>query len=115
MVWVGERTRQLDCGHLEFVRGLNNPIGVKISDKSSVEELATLLDIINPENEAGRVVLIIRMGNDKIREHLPALMAGVTETGRKVVPASFFLGSTRPALHSPIPGRSVLCPHPLST
>lgn len=85
MVWVGERTRQLDCGHLEFVRGLNNPIGVKISDKSSVEELTTLLDIINPENEAGRVVLIIRMGNDKIREHLPALMAGVAESGRKVL------------------------------
>lgn len=55
MLWVGERTRQLDCGHLEFVRGLGNPIGVKISDKCVPEELIELLDIINPDNAAGKV------------------------------------------------------------
>jgi len=85
MLWVGERTRQLDCGHLQFVRGLGNPLGVKISDKCTPDELLTLLDIINPENTPGRVTLVIRMGAGKIREHLPPLVRAVRDAGRNVL------------------------------
>lgn len=85
MLWVGERTRQLDCGHLEFVRGLGNPIGVKISDKCTPGELVELLDIINPENEPGKVTLVVRMGAKKIRQHLPALIEGIKKSGRNVL------------------------------
>lgn len=85
MLWVGERTRQLDCGHLEFVRGLGNPLGVKISDKCTGDELVTLLDTINPENTPGRVTLIIRMGASKVREHLPRLIKAVEDAGKNVL------------------------------
>ena len=85
MLWVGERTRQLDCGHLQFVRGLGNPIGVKISDKCENDELLELLDIVNPDNTPGRVTLIIRMGAGKIRKHLPRLVKAVTEAGKNVL------------------------------
>ena len=85
MLWVGERTRQLDCGHLQFVRGLGNPVGVKVSDKCEDDELIELLDIINPENAPGRVTLIIRMGAGKIREHLPRLVKAVTAAGKHVL------------------------------
>jgi len=85
MVWVGERTRQLDNAHLEFVRGLQNPIGIKISDKSTPEGLLNLLDIINPDNIPGRVTLIIRMGAEKVREYLPALIKAVQKAEKNVV------------------------------
>ena len=85
MLWVGERTRQLDCGHLQFVRGLGNPIGVKISDKCRDAELIELLDIVNPDNAPGRVTLIIRMGAGAIREHLPRLVKAVIAAGKNVL------------------------------
>ena len=79
MLWIGERTRQLDCGHLQYVRGLKNPLGVKISNKCENDELLELLDIINPDNIPGRVTLIIRMGNENIRDHLPRLVKAVED------------------------------------
>jgi 3-deoxy-7-phosphoheptulonate synthase len=85
MLWIGERTRQLDCGHLQFVRGLKNPLGVKISNKCENDELIELLDIINPDNTPGRVTLIIRMGNENIREHLPRLIEAVESAGKNVL------------------------------
>jgi 3-deoxy-7-phosphoheptulonate synthase len=85
MVWIGERTRQLDGAHLEYARGISNPIGVKCGPTMEPDELLTLIDALNPENEAGRLVLIARMGADKIREKLPALARAVTQGGRKVV------------------------------
>ena len=85
MLWIGERTRQLDCGHLQYVRGLKNPLGVKISNKCENDELLELLDIINPDNIPGRVTLIIRMGNENIRDHLPRLVKAVEDAGKNVL------------------------------
>ncbi|CAM9649168.1 unnamed protein product [Chrysoparadoxa australica] len=85
MLWVGERTRQLDAAHLEFVRGIGNPLGVKISDKCQPAELLELLDVINPDNIPGRVTLVTRMSPDKLRVHLPELIRAVQREGRQVL------------------------------
>ena len=85
MLWVGERTRDLDNAHLEFVRGIGNPIGVKISDKCDPAGLIKLLDIVNPLNTPGRVTLITRMGAEKIYTHLPALIRAVQTAGKSVL------------------------------
>lgn len=85
MLWVGERTRQLDHAHIHFVGGLGNPIGVKVSDKCTPEELVTILDKVNPDNIPGRVTIIVRMGADKLREKLPALIRAVQREGRTVL------------------------------
>ena len=85
MLWVGERTRQIDHAHLHFVAGINNPIGVKVSDKATPEELITILNIINPDNIPGRVVIIVRMGAEKLRQKLPELIRAIQREGRSVV------------------------------
>lgn len=85
MLWVGERTRQLDAAHLEFVRGVGNPLGVKISEKCSPDELLKLLDAINPDNVPGRVTLITRMNPTNLRKHLPDLIRCVQREGRQVL------------------------------
>ena len=84
-IWIGERTRQLDGAHIEFARGISNPIGVKVSQKMSGDELIRLIDALNPENEAGRLTLITRMGDKNLLEYLPALLRRVKEEGRNVV------------------------------
>jgi 3-deoxy-7-phosphoheptulonate synthase len=85
MLWVGERTRQIDHAHLHFLSGIGNPIGIKVSDKASPEELLELLEIINPDNIPGRVVVIVRMGAEKLRLKLPALIRAVQREGRTVL------------------------------
>jgi len=85
MLWIGERTRQLDHAHLHFVSGVGNPIGIKVSDKATPEELLTLLDIVNPDNIPGRVTVIVRMGAEKLREKLPILIRAVQREGRIVL------------------------------
>ena len=85
MVWIGERTRQLDGAHLEYAKGLSNPIGVKCGPTMQPDDLLRLMDALHPDNEAGRLVLITRMGADIVREKLPALARAVTQGGRKVV------------------------------
>jgi len=85
MVWVGERTRQLDGAHLEFVRGIGNPIGVKISEKCTPEELLRLIDTMNPQNIPGRITVIVRMGAEKIRKNLPGLIRAVQREGKAVL------------------------------
>jgi len=85
MLWVGERTRQLDCAHTHFVSGVNNPIGVKISDKCTPEELISIIDKINPENIPGRVTIIVRMGAEKLRTNFPTLIRAVQREGRSVL------------------------------
>ncbi|WP_416398682.1 class II 3-deoxy-7-phosphoheptulonate synthase [Allohahella sp. A8] len=85
MVWIGERTRQLDHAHVEFFRGIENPIGVKIGPTITPEELLALIEALNPTNEAGRLTLISRMGADKVRDRLPALVEAVQKSGHKVV------------------------------
>lgn len=84
-LWVGERTRQLDGAHLEFLRGLRNPLGAKIGPTMKPEELLTLIDTLNPENEPGRLTLIVRMGADEIDEMLPPLVRAVRDGDRCVV------------------------------
>ncbi len=85
MIWVGNRTRQPDGAHVEFLRGVHNPLGVKVDEGVDLDELRRLLEILNPENEAGRITLISRMGVDKIEAGLPPLIRAVEREGFKVV------------------------------
>lgn len=85
MLWIGERTRQLDCAHVEFCRGLGNPVGIKVSDKCSPEDLLALIDRINPDNIPGRITIIVRMGADKVREFLPGLIQAVEREKKSVL------------------------------
>jgi 3-deoxy-7-phosphoheptulonate synthase len=85
MIWIGDRTRRADSAHVEFCRGIQNPIGMKCGPSSDPDELIRMIDILNPRNEAGRLTLIARMGSDKVMDHLPALVRRVKQEGRKVV------------------------------
>ncbi|MEU0520249.1 class II 3-deoxy-7-phosphoheptulonate synthase [Streptosporangium sp. NPDC006007] len=84
MVWIGERTRQLDRAHVEFFSRISNPIGVKLGPTTTAEEALALVEKLNPDNEPGRLTFITRMGASKIREHLPALVEKVTADGAQV-------------------------------
>ena len=85
MLWVGERTRQLNGAHIEFLRGVQNPLGIKISSAIKPAELSALIHRLNPSNIAGRVTLISRMGADNTALYLPALAQRVADEGHKVV------------------------------
>lgn len=85
MLWIGDRTRQPDGAHVQFARGIENPIGIKCGPTLEADELIELLDILNPQNEAGRIVLIARFGADKVSAGLPKLVQKVQGEGRKVV------------------------------
>jgi len=85
MLWIGERTRQLDHAHIEFFSGINNPIGVKIGPSMQEDELIKLIDALNPNNIPGRLTLITRMGAEKLAENLPRLLRRVKAEGRHVV------------------------------
>ncbi|MGV6820530.1 MAG: class II 3-deoxy-7-phosphoheptulonate synthase [Parvularcula sp.] len=85
MVWIGDRTRQPDGAHVEFCRGINNPIGIKCGPTLAPDDLIQLLDILNPEDEPGRIVLITRFGAENVGEGLPALVRRVVSEGRTVV------------------------------
>lgn len=85
MVWIGERTRQLDGAHIEYFKGINNPIGIKIGPTVKPDDLMKLCDVLNPNNEAGRLTLISRMGAEKVSENLPELVRAVKREGRNVV------------------------------
>ena len=84
-VWIGERTRQLDHAHIEFFKGIKNPIGVKVGPGMEPDELIRLIDAVNPDNIPGRLTLITRMGADVLPEKLPALVRRVQQEGRKVI------------------------------
>ncbi|WP_010388800.1 class II 3-deoxy-7-phosphoheptulonate synthase [Pseudoalteromonas undina] len=84
-VWIGERTRQLDHAHIEFFKGIKNPIGVKVGPGMEPDELIRLIDALNPDNIPGRLTLITRMGADVLPEKLPALVRKVQQEGRKVI------------------------------
>ncbi|HRE20132.1 MAG TPA: 3-deoxy-7-phosphoheptulonate synthase class II [Rhabdaerophilum sp.] len=85
MLWIGDRTRQPDHAHIEYFRGIKNPIGLKCGPSLTADGLIDLIDRLNPENEAGRLTLICRFGADKVGEHLPGLIRAVQKEGRKVV------------------------------
>lgn len=84
MVWIGERTRQLDGAHVKFFASIRNPIGVKLGPTTTAEEALALVEKLNPDNEPGRLTFITRMGASKIREHLPSLVEKVTANGAQV-------------------------------
>ena len=84
-LWIGDRTRQPDGAHVEFLRGVKNPLGIKCGPTSDPDQLMALLDALNPANEAGRITLISRMGAGKAAAHLPSLIRRVQSEGRKVV------------------------------
>lgn len=84
-LWIGDRTRQLDGGHVEFFRGIENPIGIKVGPSMENDELVKLLDIVNPSKEVGKVTLITRYGAKKIEEKLAGHIQAVKESGHVVV------------------------------
>jgi 3-deoxy-7-phosphoheptulonate synthase len=85
MIWIGDRTRQPEHAHVEYFRGIKNPIGLKCGPSLDPEELIRLIDVLNPANEPGRLTLIARFGADKAEAHLPALVRVVQREGRSVV------------------------------
>lgn len=85
MVWIGDRTRQADGAHIEFLRGVKNPIGIKIGPGYEITNILKLLSILNPENEWGRITLITRFGANKIGEYLPPLIRGIEKEGARVL------------------------------
>ena len=84
MIWIGDRTRQPDGAHVEFCRGVLNPIGLKCGPTTTAEDLKVLMSRLNPENEEGRLTLIARFGAGKVGEHLPRLIKAVKEEGTKL-------------------------------
>ena len=85
MPWIGARTADIDDAHVEYFRGIRNPIGIKLGPAMTRSWLYGLLDTLNPENEEGRIVLIHRFGADKIEQHLPELISAVQNKGSKVL------------------------------
>ncbi len=85
LLWLGDRTRQLDGAHVEFLRGITNPLGIKCGPSLAADELIRLIDILNPNNQGGRITLITRMGHEKVSTHLAPLIRKVRSEGRKVV------------------------------
>jgi len=85
MLWIGDRTRQPENAHVEYARGVKNPLGLKCGPSLTPDGLIRLIDILNPENEPGRLTLIARFGADKVGDHLPKLIRAVEKEGRKVV------------------------------
>jgi len=85
MLWIGDRTRQADNAHIEYCRGVKNPIGLKCGPSIEADDLINLIDILNPANEPGRLTLIARFGHDKVEEHLPRLIRAVEREGKKVI------------------------------
>lgn len=85
LLWIGDRTRQPDCAHVEFLRGVANPVGLKTGPSQTPDELLRLIDILDPHNEPGRLVLISRMGHDQVEGKLAPLVRAVARAGRQVV------------------------------
>ena len=85
MIWIGDRTRQPDGAHVEYMRGINNPIGLKCGPSLDPEELIGLIDKLNPDNDPGRLTLICRMGSENVQEKLGPLIRAVEREGKAVV------------------------------
>ena len=85
MIWIGDRTRQPDHAHVEFCRGVRNPLGLKCGPSLAPDGLLELTDLLNPDNEPGRLTLICRFGADRVGGHLPALVRAIEREGRQVI------------------------------
>src|SRR5262249_2640860 len=84
-VWIGDRTRQLDGAHVEFAKGIKNPIGMKCGPSFEPDDLLKLIDVLNPENEPGRLTLTARFGSEKVEAGLPKVARAVVREGKNVV------------------------------
>jgi 3-deoxy-7-phosphoheptulonate synthase len=85
MLWIGERTRQLGGAHVEFLRGVNNPIGCKVGPTATADELLALCDALDPHRRPGRLTFITRMGANKVVDLLPPLLSAVSDAGHQLV------------------------------
>jgi len=85
MVWIGDRTRQLDGAHVEYMKGIKNPIGIKAGPTMDPDDLVRLAMAVNPDNEAGRLNIIVRMGANKVGDHMPQLIRAIEREGLNVV------------------------------
>jgi 3-deoxy-7-phosphoheptulonate synthase len=85
MLWIGDRTRGVDGAHVEFLRGIENPVGIKAGPTTTVDDLLKLIDIINPKNEAGKLNIIVRMGADKVKDSFPKLLKAVKKEGKNIL------------------------------
>ncbi len=85
MLWIGDRTRDLSEAHIEYFRGIKNPVGCKVGPSMGEDELIGLIEALNPDNEEGRLTLIVRMGASKIKEYFPPLLKKVRDAGKNVV------------------------------
>lgn len=85
LLWIGDRTRQLDGAHIEFLRGVLNPLGMKVGPKHDIDEIKRIIERLNPDNEAGRLTLITRFGAKKIDQYLPKLLREIKREGYKVI------------------------------
>ena len=85
MLWIGDRTRQIEGAHIEFLRGVLNPLGMKIGPKYELDDILAIIERLNPENEPGRMTLITRFGAKEIEKYLPPLIRGVKQAGFNVV------------------------------
>ncbi len=84
-LWIGDRTRFIDSAHIEFCRGIQNPLGIKCGPSSDPEELAKIIDILNPMNDSGKITLITRFGNGNVEKFLPKLIKRITQEGKNVI------------------------------
>ena len=85
MLWIGDRTRQIDGAHIEFLRGVLNPLGMKVGPKHDIDEILAIIEKLNPDNEPGRLTLITRFGAKDIEKHLPPLLRAVKRAGLNVL------------------------------
>ena len=85
MLWIGDRTRDIDGAHVEYFRGIKNPIGIKVGPSSQPEDIISLLDCLNPTNEPGKIVLITRFGHHRVNQHLPKIAEAIKKSTRSVV------------------------------
>ena len=84
-LWIGDRTRQLEGGHVEYCKGIKNPIGIKCGPTSEPKEIIKLTEILNPDNDAGKITLITRLGHDKVKTRLPKLIKEIKKAGRNII------------------------------
>ena len=84
-IWIGDRTRFIDSAHVEYCRGISNPIGIKCGPSLDPDELVKIIETINPANEAGKISLIFRYGEDSIDKHLPGLVETITKNNKNVL------------------------------
>ncbi len=85
MLWIGDRTRGLDQAHVEFLRGVENPVGIKAGPTTTKDDLLKLIDAVNPENEAGKLNIIVRMGAEKVKDNFPELLRAVKKEGKNIL------------------------------